>query len=124
MWKICAATVAPVPQAWVMPAPRSHTRTRISLSPETVTKWTLIPPSKWASMAGPATARSTSEGSSTSHTMWGLPMSPVSHRFTMRTGAPTASIRSSMSGSGPGHTTPMSTVATTVRGSSVAITAQ
>ena len=88
-WKTSAETVAPVPQALVMPAPRSQARREISSVPLTLTKCTLAPSSKWASIAGPARARSISSGSSTSQTTCGLPMSPVSQRFTDATGAPT-----------------------------------
>ena len=58
-WKTSAETVAPVPQALVMPAPLPGRR-EISSVPLTLTKCTLAPSSKWASIAvrrGPGRSR-------------------------------------------------------------------
>ena len=54
-----------VPQASVMPTPRSHTRSSRSSGELEATTWTLMPPAKLRSRIGPCTVRSTASGSAT-----------------------------------------------------------
>lgn len=70
-----AVAHAPVPQACVMPEPRSHTRILILPSPNTWANSTLMRPGKkgWFSSFGPMTGRSTLVISFTKITRWGCP---------------------------------------------------
>ena len=74
-----AVAHAPVPQACVMPEPRSHTRILILPSPNTWANSTLMRPGKkgWFSSFGPMTGRSTLVISFTKITRWGLPIDTV-----------------------------------------------
>ena len=78
VWAAWAAAQAPVPQASVWPAPRSHTRSsRRSAPVGGAIHSTLMPPSTPLSMTGPSASTSTGARSSTRSTRWGLPMSTV-----------------------------------------------
>ncbi len=70
------AAQAPVPQACVRPAPRSHTRSRMRSRLFTWAKPTLTCSgnSGWRSTTGPASRIGAVPTSSTKNTTWGLPM--------------------------------------------------
>src|SRR5579884_2383638 len=70
-----AAAHAPVPHAWVSPAPRSHTRIASRSGPTTRTNSVFTRRGKkgWCSKRGPSAARSSAPGSSTNTTQCGLP---------------------------------------------------
>ena len=75
----CAATrtaQAPVPQARVIPAPRSHTRMRSAPSPARCAASTLAPSGNNGSVStsGPSASRSTASASGAKNTACGLPM--------------------------------------------------
>src|SRR5579875_3338266 len=70
-----AAAQAPVPHAWVSPAPRSHTRIASRSGPSTRTNSVFTRRGKkgWCSKRGPSAARSSAAGSSTNTTQCGFP---------------------------------------------------
>ena len=73
-----AAAPAPLPQASVMPTPRSHTaRSMASAVPAVGAMNSTLTPPPARSNCGPSCARSTAHASSTRTTQWGLPMSAV-----------------------------------------------
>src|SRR5690606_9333261 len=77
-WRMAAtaAAQAPVPQAWVSPAPRSHTRRRACLRSMTCRKPTLTRLGKrgWCSSFGPRLCTGALSTLSTRSTACGLPM--------------------------------------------------
>ena len=80
-WARWAAAAAPVPQASVTPAPRSHTsRSRVSGPSPALMNSTFTPVGNCCSIQLPVPTRSTSARSRTSTTRCGLPMSAVAWR--------------------------------------------
>ncbi len=111
-----AATVAPEPQASVMPTPRSHGRMTSRSSPDCSIRWTLAPPGTALSTRRPTLIKSTearfgANEPGPSRTMWGLP-TDADIAWSIPSSPMTAG------SSGPAPTGPISTQTVSVAGSS------
>src|SRR5260221_7113657 len=75
-WQATKAAQAPVPQALVRPAPRSHTRRRMRSLALTWAKPTLTRSgnSRWCSIIGPTWRTGATSASGKKNTTWGLPI--------------------------------------------------